>query len=212
MLSCGIATFLLELHHTDQAVVADLLRWWKFHVKSYPRLTPGSEWHFNIHLKRRGIRSKFSLPDCTASINCDVEEEGSPRYDPGAARFDAGRPPSVYIGTPCYAYIHPYAMQQILQGYQGSDLSDIMRHVSGQDPAMLEAVINAVSDAKEKNQVDLSTFNYASLRVKRDSFWVVQLTQMGFGDPRTGRLADDQFPGSQPVFQIVICAFKSPGI
>ena len=84
-----------------------------------------------------------------------------------------------------------------------------MRHVSGQDPAMLEAVINAVSDAKEKNQVDLTTFNYASLRLKRDSFWVVQLTQMGFGDPRTGRVADNQFPGSQPVFQIIICASNS---
>ncbi|PIL29300.1 transporter [Ganoderma sinense ZZ0214-1] len=96
------------------------------------------------------------------------------------------------------------SMQQILQGFKGSDLSDMMRHVSGQDPAMLEAVINAVSDAKEKNQVDLSTFDYASLRIKRDSFWVVQLTQMGFGDPLTGRVADNQFPGSQPVFQIII--------
>ncbi|KAM5539724.1 hypothetical protein V8D89_006537 [Ganoderma adspersum] len=96
------------------------------------------------------------------------------------------------------------SMQKILQGYQGSDLSDMMRHVSGQDPAMLEAVMNAVSDAKEKNQVNLSTFNYASLRLRRGSFWVVQLTQMGFGDPLTGRVADNQFPGSLPIFQIII--------
>ena len=116
---------------------------------------------------------------------------------------------SCTIATRSYIEVHRYAAQKILQGYQGNDLSDMMRHVSGQDPAMLEAVINAVSDAKEKNQVDLTTFNYASLRLKRDSFWVVQLTQMGFGDPRTGRVADNQFPGSQPVFQIIICASNS---
>lgn len=69
--------------------------------------------------------------------------------------------------------------------------------------------MNAVSESKEKNQADLSTFDYASLRIKRGSFWVVQLTQMGFGDPRTGRVDDNRFPGSQPIFQIIICAFKS---
>ncbi|TBU41481.1 hypothetical protein BD309DRAFT_965177 [Dichomitus squalens] len=97
------------------------------------------------------------------------------------------------------------SIQRILQGYQGGgDMSDLMRHVSTQDPAMLDALMNAVSQSNEQNQVDLTTFDYASLRVKRGSFWVIQLTHMGFGDPRTGRVFDNQFSGSLPMFQIIV--------
>ena len=89
-------------------------------------------------------------------------------------------------------------------------MSDLMRHLSTQDPTVLEALMNAVSDTNERNRVDLSAFNYASLHVEQDSFWVVQLTHMGFGDPSTGRVSDSQFSGSLPVFQIIVCAFLLP--
>ena len=79
-----------------------------------------------------------------------------------------------------------------------------MRHLSRQDPNTVNALLDAVADAKESSQVDLEAFDYSSLRVRPESFWVVQLAHMGFAD-RTGRAASDPFPGSQPTFQIVIC-------
>ncbi|KAI0363201.1 hypothetical protein BV20DRAFT_1031704 [Pilatotrama ljubarskyi] len=78
-----------------------------------------------------------------------------------------------------------------------------MRHLATQDPSMVEALLDAVSNAQASRQVDLATFDYASVPIKKDSFWVVQLLHMGFQD-RNGRAADEYFPGSEPAFQIMI--------
>lgn len=95
----------------------------------------------------------------------------------------------------------------MLAGYnprQGSNLNDMMRHLSTQDPSTVEALMSAVGSAESARQVDLAAFDYAALRVKKDAFWVVQLLHMGFQD-KSGRAADEYFPGSEPVFQIMIC-------
>lgn len=80
-----------------------------------------------------------------------------------------------------------------------------MRHLATQDPSTVDALLNAVGNAESSRNVDLSTFEYASVPVKKEAFWVVQLLHMGYQD-KNGRGSDDYFPGSEPVFQIMICA------
>ncbi|KAI0693695.1 hypothetical protein C8T65DRAFT_63286 [Cerioporus squamosus] len=97
------------------------------------------------------------------------------------------------------------SIQSILQGYQGrGGLDDIMRHLSTQDPSVLENLVNAVASAESSRQVDLEKFDYAGLRVKPKSVWVVQLAHMGYQDPVSGRVSDSESPGSQPTFQIFV--------
>ncbi|KAI0357870.1 hypothetical protein OH77DRAFT_1422004 [Trametes cingulata] len=97
--------------------------------------------------------------------------------------------------------------QQVLSGYKPrgstSSLDDIMRHLATQDPSTVEALMNAVSNADASREVDIATFDYTSVPVKKDSFWVVQMLHTGFQD-RNGRFEDEYFPGSEPAFQIII--------
>ncbi|TFK82260.1 hypothetical protein K466DRAFT_530642 [Polyporus arcularius HHB13444] len=96
------------------------------------------------------------------------------------------------------------SIQSILSGYQGrGGLDDIMRHLSTQDPSVLENLVNAVASAESSRQVDLENFDYASLPVKRNATWVVQLVHMGYQDA-TGRMSDSDSPGSRPTFQVFV--------
>ena len=70
----------------------------------------------------------------------------------------------------------------------------------------MQALMDAIEAEKQTSQLDLATYNYAALRPKPESFWVVQLAHMGFVD-RNGRHSDNPFPGSQPAFQIYICEY-----
>ncbi len=81
-----------------------------------------------------------------------------------------------------------------------------MRHLSTQDPSVLDNLVNAVASAESSRQVNLENFDYASLPVKPKSTWVVQLVHMGYQDA-TGRVSDSESPGSQPTFQIFVCAY-----
>ena len=90
-------------------------------------------------------------------------------------------------------------------------MNDLMRHLSRQDPDTVNSLLNAVENAQESSKVDLATFNYSGLRIDAKSFWVVQLVHMGYQD-RNGRVSDEELPGSQPTFQIVICKTCSDAV
>ncbi len=81
-----------------------------------------------------------------------------------------------------------------------------MRHLSTQDPSVLENLVNAVASAESSRQVDLENYDYASLPVEQSATWVVQLVHMGYQDA-TGRVSDSGSPESQPTFQVFVCAY-----
>lgn len=67
--------------------------------------------------------------------------------------------------------------------------------------------MKAVASDRSARQVDLENFDYAGLRVKPNSVWVVQLALMGYQDANN-RFTDNDVPGSQPTFQIFVCTLK----
>ncbi|TFY57948.1 hypothetical protein EVJ58_g6718 [Rhodofomes roseus] len=86
--------------------------------------------------------------------------------------------------------------------YNG-DISNLMHHLSMQDPADVEALFSAATGSKPSED-QLSDFDYKSVPVRRDSFWVMQLTPMGFQGEDTKDYRDEYFPGSKPVFSVII--------
>ncbi|KAI0753222.1 hypothetical protein C8Q80DRAFT_500959 [Daedaleopsis nitida] len=100
------------------------------------------------------------------------------------------------------------SIQQLLSGYQGgpgSSIEDMMRHLSRQDPDTVSSLIDSIATATEEatSRVDLATFDFAALRVRPLSFWIVQLSQAGFAD-REGRIAEVPGPASLPYFQVIV--------
>ena len=69
------------------------------------------------------------------------------------------------------------------------------------DPTALQHLIEGVNSQKTP---DLSGFDFSTVRVKKESFWVLQLMNMGYED-RNGKVTEEYVDGSQPVFQVIIC-------
>ena len=86
-------------------------------------------------------------------------------------------------------------------------MSSLMHHLSMQDPADVEALLSAVSGSKDSDGVEdkVTKFDFTTAPVRKNSFWVMQLSSMGFQGKDETDYRDEYFPGSTPVFSIIIC-------
>ncbi|CCM05405.1 uncharacterized protein FIBRA_07621 [Fibroporia radiculosa] len=95
----------------------------------------------------------------------------------------------------------PDTIKNVLSSYGGgpyaNNMEGLMNHLATQDLDSLEALLASVSGMSPSAD-QLERFDYTTAPVRRDSFWVVQLTPMGF----LGQ--DGHSPGSQPIFSITI--------
>ncbi|CAL1709540.1 unnamed protein product [Somion occarium] len=96
------------------------------------------------------------------------------------------------------------AVENVLSSFNprenARDPSAIFRHLAGQDSLTIEALLSAIGTV---NNPDITNFNFSSVPVKTESFWVLQLMPMGF-QGQNGHFSEDYFDGGLPVFQIMI--------
>ena len=92
--------------------------------------------------------------------------------------------------------------------YNG-DMTSLMHHLSMQDPADVEALLSAVSGSKDPAGTEdkIANFDFTKAPVRKNSFWVIQLSAMGFQGIDEKDYRDEYFPGSTPVFSIIICTY-----
>lgn len=84
----------------------------------------------------------------------------------------------------------------------------MLRHVTshmGNDPEALRHLVDGLNSIEKP---DISKFDFSAVRVKKESFWVLQIMHMGFQD-RNGKVSEEYFDGAQPIFQVVVCKFAS---
>ena len=81
-------------------------------------------------------------------------------------------------------------------------MSDLMRHLTTKSPAAIEQFLSAMN--KEKEEVDLETFDYPEVPVAKNSFWIVQLMPDGFVSSEN-IVSQTYLPGYKPIFSLVIC-------
>lgn len=86
-------------------------------------------------------------------------------------------------------------------------MSDLMRHLSTKDPAIIEQLLSAMD--KETDSVDLEKFDYTKVPVKKNSFWIMQLMPDGFVSPDKTKVSEKYVPGYKPNFSLIICACSS---
>ncbi|KAI0795564.1 hypothetical protein C8Q75DRAFT_803434 [Abortiporus biennis] len=99
------------------------------------------------------------------------------------------------------------AVQDILSTYKpevntGDPTIDFTRFMNSQDPAKLEALVNTMESFSTSGP-NLETFDFNRIPVKKESFWVLQMTHSAF-QGADGKTSERYFEGSQPVFQIII--------
>ncbi|KAI0340343.1 hypothetical protein BDW22DRAFT_1360285 [Trametopsis cervina] len=77
-------------------------------------------------------------------------------------------------------------MQELMTGYtprtNAPSVSDTARLLADKSPEELERILSALSGLGTPT-VNLDTFDYTKVKVKRQSFWVMQLSADGFVDP-----------------------------
>ena len=81
-------------------------------------------------------------------------------------------------------------------------MSDLMRHLTTKSPAAVEQFLSAMN--KEKEEVDLETFDFSKVPVTKNSFWIVQLMPDGFVSSEY-IVSQTYQPGYKAIFSLVIC-------
>ncbi|KAI0826083.1 hypothetical protein BC629DRAFT_47313 [Irpex lacteus] len=97
-------------------------------------------------------------------------------------------------------------LQDLLGNYQpranAPPGADIARMLSDKTPEQLDKIVEALSGLGE-TEVDLDAFNYTQVKVKKSSFWVMQLSADGFVGPNN-EYSHEFKEGYKPNFQLII--------
>ena len=83
--------------------------------------------------------------------------------------------------------------------------SDLARMLATKSPEQLEKIMEVLSELGEP-QVDLETFDYTKVKVKKKSFWVMQMSADGFVGPNN-EYSHEWKEGYRPNFQFRICGY-----
>ncbi len=75
--------------------------------------------------------------------------------------------------------------------------------LSDKTPEQLDKIVEALSGLGE-TEVDLDAFDYTQVKVKKSSFWVMQLSADGFVGPNN-EYSHEFKEGYKPNFQLIIC-------
>ena len=80
---------------------------------------------------------------------------------------------------------------------------DAARMLADKSPEELERILSALSGLGQPS-VDLESFDYAKVKVKKNSFWVLQMSPDGYVGPN-GEFSREPKARYQPSFQVLIC-------
>lgn len=86
-------------------------------------------------------------------------------------------------------------------------MTSLMHHLAMQDPADVDALLSAVAGSKASGSED--NFDFTKAPVRKNSFWVMQLSSMGFQGKDETDYREEYFSGSTPVFSIIICTYHA---
>ncbi|KAI0694104.1 hypothetical protein BC835DRAFT_1030797 [Cytidiella melzeri] len=104
----------------------------------------------------------------------------------------------------------PSDAQNVLQELLGSRQprsnapigSDAVRMLANKSPEDLERIMSALSGLGDP-KVDLESFDYSKVKVKKNSFWVMQMSADGFVGPKE-QFSHEYKAGYKPNFQLII--------